>query len=115
MAKKCINHPDQPSATMCHQCHVPVCRSCTTVTPHGSFCSSECSLLNRDFMEKLKSGEITRSGGLALKLFLFLLTAVILLGGIHMAAVKGIKPAKNIDLIGKLLEKAETLKPGESK
>jgi hypothetical protein len=115
LAKACINHKDRPSATMCHQCHVPVCPACTTVTPHGSFCSSECSLLNRDFMEKLRSGEVKKGGGFVLSLFVFLLLAVGVLAGIHVAAVKGIKPAKNVDMIGRLLEKAGELKPAESR
>lgn len=116
MAKTCVNHKDQPSATMCHQCHSPVCRACTTVTPHGSFCSSECSTLNRQYQEKLRSGEIKAgSGGFALKLFLFLLLAVGLLAGIHVAAVRGFKPARNVDLIGRMLQKAGELTPAESR
>ena len=116
MAKACVNHTDQPSVVLCHQCHSPVCRSCTTVTPHGSFCSSECSLRNREFKEKLRSGEIKpASGGFALKLFLFLLVVIGGMAGIHMAAVRGFKPARNVDLVGRLLEKAEALRPAESK
>ena len=107
MAKTCVNHKDAPAATMCHQCHVPVCRSCTTVTPHGSFCSSECSLRHREFGEKLRSGEAKAArGGLALKLFAALLVLVGALAAIHVAGVRGIKPAQRIDLIGLLLEKA---------
>lgn len=99
---------------MCHQCHLPICRACTTVTPHGSFCSSGCSLLNRDFKERLKAGEVKAGGGgVALKLFLFLFLAVGTLAGIHVAAVKGFRPARNVDLVGRLLQKAESLRPAD--
>jgi len=92
---------------MCHQCHTPVCRACTTVTPHGSFCSSECSLRHREFKEKIRTGEVKAGGGgVALKLFLFLLLAVGALAGIHVAAVRGFGPARNVDLVGRLLDKA---------
>jgi hypothetical protein len=101
---------------MCHQCHAPVCRSCTTVTPHGSFCSSECSTRNREFKETLQAGGAKAGGGgVALKLFLFLLLAVGTLAGIHLAAVRGFAPARNVDLIGRLLEKAGALRPAEPK
>jgi len=113
VAKACSNHKDAPAATMCHQCHTPVCRSCTTVTPHGSFCSSECSLRHREFGEKIKSGEIRPSrGGLALKLFLGLLVLISGLAVIHFAALRGVAPARRIDLIGLLLERVGGLVPG---
>src|SRR5207249_10295492 len=100
VAKACINHKDQPSVTMCHQCHRPICKACTRVTPHGSFCSSECSIQNREFKERLRTGETRAPGGIAIKLFLFLLIAVLGVVGIHMAAKKGFKMARSVDLIG---------------
>jgi len=116
VAKACINHKDAPAATMCHQCHVPVCRSCTTLTPHGSFCSSECSIQHREFGEKLRSGEAKAAGGgLALKLFLGLLVLVGALATIHVAARRGIRPAARIDLIGFLLQKVGGLAPGPTR
>jgi hypothetical protein len=113
VAKTCVNHGNVPAATMCHQCHVPVCPSCTTVTPHGSFCSSTCGLRHREFGEKLRSGELRPArGGLALKLFLGLLVVVGGLSVIHFAALRGILPARRIDVIGFLLERAGGLVPG---
>ena len=112
MAKTCVNHKDQPSVTMCHQCHLPLCKSCTMVTPHGSFCSSECSILNREFKEKMRTCEARKpSGGIAIKLFLFLLLVVVGMIGIHVAANKGFGPARALDLIGRLLEKVEAARP----
>jgi hypothetical protein len=111
LAKACSKHPDRPSATMCHQCHRPVCKTCTIVTPHGSFCSSECSIQNREFKERMRTGEAKApSGGMAIKLFLFLLLVILGVAGIHMAAKKGIAPARSIDIIGILFEKVEAAK-----
>jgi hypothetical protein len=81
------------------------------LTPHGSFCSSECSIQNRDFKERIRSGEARAPGGVAIKLFLILLLAVLGVVGIHMAAKKGIAPARSIDLIGMLFDKVEAAKP----
>lgn len=112
MAKACINHRDQVSVTMCHQCHRPICGPCTTVTPYGSFCSSECGLRHREFRERMAAGGGRGpSSGLAMKLFLVLLLAVLAIGGIHVAAKKGYAFARLIDLIGLLFEKVEAAKP----
>ena len=110
MAKGCANHKEQAAATMCHQCHLPICRACITVTPHGSFCSAECSLLNRDFKERLRRGEVRAPGGAALKLLAFFLLVVVVMVGIHLGAKRAawLRPA---DLIGRLLGKVEDLKP----
>jgi len=112
MAKACATHKDQPAATMCHQCHLPICKACTTVTSHGSFCSAECSLLNREFKERLRAGGGgTPRGGVAVKLVCFLLLGLIALVAIHMAANRGAAFVRPIDLIGRLLGKMEALKP----
>lgn len=112
MAKACANHKDQPAATMCHQCHLPICKVCTTVTSHGSFCSAECSLLNRDFKEKIRTGEGgAPAGGLAIKFVLFLLLVAVGMVGIHMAVNRGAAFLRPVDLIGRLLGKVEALKP----
>jgi len=112
MAKACVNHKERPAATMCHQCHSPVCKACTTVTAHGSFCSSECSLLNREFKERVRAGGVVRApGGMAIKLCLFALILIVAMVGIHMAANRGVAFVRPIDLIGRLLGKMEALKP----
>jgi hypothetical protein len=110
LAKACVNHKDQPSATMCHQCHRPICKACTTLAPHGSFCSPECSVQNREFKEKVRTGEVKKPQG-AILLFGFLFLVVIAMAGLHMAATKGFTPARKLDLIGYLLEKVEGVRP----
>lgn len=111
MAKACANHKEQPAATMCHQCHVPVCKACTVVTAHGSFCSSECSLLNREFKERIRAGGTAGApGGVAIKFCLFALILLVAMVGIHMAANRGAAFVRPIDLIGRLLGKMEALK-----
>lgn len=55
MAKvHCINHEKAAAAVMCHQCHKPLCTSCVVVMPHGEFCSTQCSALNKSVKTHLK-------------------------------------------------------------
>ncbi len=109
MAKSCVNHGNQPAVTMCHQCHKPICKSCTMVTAHGSFCSSECSVIFREFKEKMKSSAAARKSGLGMKLVIILLLAAGALVLIHLGARNGVEPLKGIDVIGRILRNAETL------
>ena len=104
MAKTCFNHPDAPATTMCHQCHRPICKSCSLVSPQGIFCSPECALLHRDAKSRLQEGEpkaMTR-----LETILKLLVAFVLIclgfGGIHMAAER-VPRLKKIDLLGRVM------------
>ena len=52
--KLCLTHRDRKATSFCHRCHRPICTECTLVTSQGSFCSSECHVLARDFREKMK-------------------------------------------------------------
>lgn len=110
MAKSCANHSSQPAVTMCHQCHKPICKSCTMVTPHGSFCSSECSVIFREFKEKMKASVGARKHGLGMKviIILFLIAGALVL--IHLGARNGVEPLVRVDVIGRLLQNVETLK-----
>jgi hypothetical protein len=106
MARTCINHKDAPSATMCHQCHHPICKACSLVTPQGTYCSPECVILNRTVKERLQEGAgkegMSKLEGLIKLMAAFLL---ICLGfwGIHVAAQK-IPKLKKADVIGRLLD-----------
>jgi hypothetical protein len=109
-AKSCVNHPERASATMCRRCRKPICVPCTVVTPQGSFCSPECGVMHRAFRERSGEEKAARRTGfftMAAAIFVMLIVAFV---GIHVAASKGVAPAKRIDLIGKVLEKVETLK-----
>jgi hypothetical protein len=108
MAKLCLTHKDRPAATMCHRCHRPICTSCTLVSPDGSFCSSECNVLYRQFKAANPRG--APSGHWAGKLAGIVLCVVLLLAGIHLAARAGIGAAKPFDLVGRLLGQVEALK-----
>jgi len=103
MAKVCLTHQDRPAATMCRQCHRPVCTSCTLVTPQGSFCSTECSLLFRNFQAEWKATGTPRSGLLKGAVGL-VFVAVMLILAVHLMARGGIPVAKKIDLVGALLQ-----------
>lgn len=105
MSKTCLNHKDAPAATLCHQCHHPICAACSLVTPQGTFCSPECSILNRDVKSRLQDGG--PKGMTRLETLLKLTAAFVLIclgfGGIHMAARK-VPKLKKIDIIGRVIE-----------
>lgn len=106
MSKTCVNHKETASITMCFQCHKPICRSCTVVMPQGTFCSSECGLLNREFKEKQKEPKPKEAMG-KLVAMLQLTAAFVLIClmfvGIN-AAAKRYPKVKRIDLMGRVLE-----------
>ena len=105
MSKTCVRHREAPAATMCHQCHSPICTPCSIVTPRGTFCSPECGVLFREFKEK---AAVPETGGMPrLEVLLKLVLAGLLLCvgfyGIHVAA--GRVPAlRKADVIGLVLQ-----------
>jgi hypothetical protein len=106
MARNCINHKDAPAASMCHQCHHPICTPCSLVTPQGTFCSPECSILHREMKDRLRQGA-PKDGMKKLEGLLKLVAAFLLmcLGfyGIHVAAQK-VPKLRKADVIGRLLD-----------
>jgi hypothetical protein len=106
MAKACLTHKDRAAATMCRQCHKPVCAACTLVTSQGSFCSTECSLLFKSFQAQWKSGAAARPGGLLKTAVGLLFVGVLLVLAVHLMARAGIPAAKKIDVVGAVLEAA---------
>ena len=102
MPKTCANHPGQPSVTMCHQCHTSLCKTCTMIVPHGSFCSSECSVVFREFKQKMASGKIRKTGA-GMKAVGFFLAVIFLMLVVHIAARGGVGLAMKVDLIGRVI------------
>jgi hypothetical protein len=115
MPRTCINHKETPSVTMCHQCHNPICKSCSLVMPQGIFCSPECGILNREFKEKLKEGKPKEAGGFFTKGAAAFVLMVVGFMGIHIAATHGMSPLKRIDVIGMILNVAAGQKGGAQK
>ena len=105
MAKTCPNHPDAPAPTMCLQCHRPICKACSLVSPQGIFCSPECSILHRDAKSRLQ--EAAPKSMTRLETILKLMVAFVLIclgfGGIHVAAER-VPKLKKIDLLGRVME-----------
>lgn len=100
--KHCANHENQPAVSSCAQCRKDLCKSCVMVTPAGTFCSSECSVLHREM--KAHSGGGKKSSGAAMKLVLVLLLLVAVAFLIHLAPqTKG----SSFDLIGRILNKGQ--------
>lgn len=104
MAKTCINHKDAAAATMCHQCHHPICKACSLVTPQGIFCSPECSILNRDVKTRLQDTGPKTMAKLETLLKLSAAFLLVCLGfyGIHVAAER-VPKLKKVDMIGRML------------
>jgi hypothetical protein len=107
MSKTCVNHKETPSISMCFQCHKPICRSCTVVTPQGTFCSPECGILNREFKEKQKEPKPKELGGFFTKTAAAFVLIVVGFKAIHLTASK-VPKLKPIDVIGKILDQAGT-------
>ncbi|MBI4565617.1 MAG: hypothetical protein HY716_13060 [Planctomycetes bacterium] len=98
-SKMCANHPKAPATTQCHQCKKDLCKSCVMVTPSGTFCSSECSILYRE--TKVQSGREGKKTSAGKKMVLVLL--LLLVGAavaVHLTA-KG----SPYDVIGKLMSR----------
>ena len=99
-SKHCTMHEDQPSVSACHQCRKDLCKSCVMVTPTGTFCSSECSILFREM--KSQGGSAKPSSGGALKAVLLLLSLVASAFLVHLAPMT---TGKSFDVIGLILHK----------
>ncbi len=106
MAKSCVNHKETPAATMCHQCHSPICKACSLVTPRGTFCSTECGILNRDFKERQREPQDVHFSKMTT--VIKLMAAALLIGvgliGINVAATHGMPQLKRVDFIGRFLD-----------
>lgn len=110
MPKTCANHPDRPGTTECRQCRKAVCASCAVLTPQGSWCSAECGVVYKALSAKPKDDPLARRAGWAGKLIAVFSLALIAMLGIHAAAARGVKPAKAVDLLGRLFEGLDMLK-----
>jgi len=104
MSKTCINHREAPSSTLCHQCHVPICKACSIVSPQGTFCSPECSVLHREMKSRLAEPApkgMPKLEGL-IKMVVALTLVVVGFFGIHVAAER-VPKLRKMDMIGRLL------------
>jgi len=107
MSKTCVRHKEAPAATMCHQCHSPICTPCSIVTPRGTFCSPECGLLYREFKERQgrEKDDVSYS---KLTTLIKLIVALLLMGlgfvGINQAAEHGVPQLRRVDIIGRILD-----------
>lgn len=106
MPKTCVNHKEVPSATMCHQCHAPICTACSIVTPQGTFCSPECGILFREFKTRQNEAKEDKAYS-KMTLLIKLVAAFLFMGlgfvGINQAAEHGVPQLRSIDVIGRIL------------
>lgn len=111
MAKTCVHHKETPAATMCHQCHLPICTACSIVTPRGTFCTPECGILFRDFKDRQGSEQEDKSYS-KITVLIKLVAALLLMGlgfvGINQAAEHGVPQLRCIDVIGRVLDLFKT-------
>jgi hypothetical protein len=103
-AKRCAVHGDQNSVSACRQCSKELCKSCVMVTPVGTFCSSECSVLHREMKAHQGSGG-KKSSGVGAKMFVVLLLLVAAAFAIHLAPPTTGQP---YDVVAKLLNMAQS-------
>lgn len=100
---RCLKHKDQNAITQCNQCHKPLCKSCTMVTPQGSFCSSECSILSREFKARFAAGK-PRRASFAMKFIGVILFVFAIFLAVHGAHRFGnVEIAGKFDIIGRVL------------
>jgi hypothetical protein len=109
MARACANHADREAPTACFQCRKPVCADCTTLAPHGSFCSAECGVLHRALREKPEEDPLFRKAGWALKAAAVFLGLLLFLAAVH-AGSRRFEGLRRIDLLGKLFDGLDVLK-----
>jgi hypothetical protein len=101
--KMCLQHEQNRATAHCFQCHKPLCQQCVMVTPHGSFCSTACSMTYKEMKAHLKDVEPPRKGSLLGTLVRLVILAAVVIVGIHLCVRYGIVGAlKPIDLIGKM-------------
>ena len=96
----CAVHENQASVSACAQCGKNLCKSCVMVTPAGTFCSSECSVLHRELKGRDKPAK--RSSGGVMKGALLLLLLATAAFVVHLSPMTTGKP---YDVIGLLLSK----------
>ena len=101
-AKNCAVHEKENSVAACRQCSKALCKSCVMVTQVGTFCSSECSVLNREMTTH--RGSSRKSSGVGAKAFVVVLLLVAVAFGIHLAPPTTGKP---FDVVGRLLSMAQ--------
>lgn len=103
MPKACINHHDTAAVTQCFQCHKPICSACLTDTPHGRFCSTECSIKYLEFQRRFVSERKPKRSPVLRKLMKTAVIIVALFIGIHVLhTIVGIESLAKVDIIGRI-------------
>ncbi|HYF01191.1 MAG TPA: B-box zinc finger protein [Planctomycetota bacterium] len=109
MVRTCAKHPERAASTACRQCKAAVCPACAVVAAVGSFCSAECQVLFLALKETPERRAARRAGWGGQSVVVLACLFGLLLG-IHGAARAGLKPARAVDVIGRLFEGLDKLK-----
>ena len=115
MAKACATHPDRPGTAECRRCRRPLCAACAVVTPQGTWCSAECGVLHKALKAASREDPLLRRAGWAGKIVGLFFLLLVLMIGIHLAASRGVKAAKALDVLGRLFDGLDILKARGSK
>jgi hypothetical protein len=99
--RHCAVHESDTAVSACKQCSKDLCKSCVMVTPAGTFCSSECSVLHRE-LKSHQGGPAKRSSGVGVRLVLFVLFLVAVAFAIHLLPMTKGQP---YDLITRFMNK----------
>lgn len=106
----CARHPERPGTADCRGCRMPLCAACAVVTPQGSWCSAECAVVHKALQTAPKEDPLLRRAGWAGRIAAVLLLGLLGLIGVHLAASKGWKAAKAVDVLGRFFEGLDNLK-----
>ena len=105
--KLCLTHRDRPAAAFCHRCHKPVCKECLLVTSQGSFCSSECHVIAREFRERMKGQSGPRPGGAWKKAGIAAIVVILCLTIAWFMLGEALGLPDPFEMFGKLMKKAK--------
>jgi hypothetical protein len=80
------------------------------VTAQGSWCSAECGVVHKALRTAPREDPLLRKAGWAGKLVGLFFGLLVVLIGVHLAASRGVKAAKAIDVLGRLFDGLDILK-----
>jgi hypothetical protein len=106
----CVRHPERPGTADCRGCRAAVCTACAVVTPQGSWCSAECAVVHKALQAKPAEDPLLRRAGWAGRIAAVLLLGLLVLIGVHLAASRGLRAAKAVDVLGRFFEGLGNLK-----
>jgi len=89
LGTRCVQHPDAPAVTLCHNCRAPVCATCDFAFPGDIHLCPSCATNSRPQMSKGRRKLIPWSIGLAVVGLLGLVGMVVVITALHNKETAG--------------------------